>query len=159
MTDKTVETVTPGPMISMTRAEELAQTTGRPFMWCVHFLEAQAEGKGVQEAVRAVCARNETPTLSAAKIMTEIMVKDRELSERDAEKDGKLWSIAGALAPNRVAFLIVNGRAGESLPAMANVELPTCYGIVETVTIGTRADAAKAALDLARADEYSIRFL
>lgn len=158
MTDK-IE-LTPGPMISMTRANELTDTTGRPFMWCVHFLEAQAEGKGVQDAARAVCARNsETSTLSAARIMTEIMVKDRGLSERDAEKDGKLWAIAGALAPNRAAFLIVNGRGGESLPAMANCELPECYGIVESVCIGTKTDAAKAALDLCRADEYSIRFL
>jgi len=148
----TEQTEKPGPMISMTRAEELAQTTGRPYIWRVHYLEAQAEGKGVAEAVRAVCERNETPSLSAAHIMTEISRADRVLSERDAENDGLLWTIAGGLGLNKVAFLIVQGRGSATLDAMVNAEMPSCYGVVQSTTIGTKKDAAKA-------DEYTIRFL
>lgn len=154
------QNVTPGPAFSMPRAEELSRETGHPLDWCIRVLEAQAEGKSYMEAAREVGKRDpELKVLEVARTMNAIWAKDRELSERDAEKDGKLWAIAGALASNRAAFLIVNGRGGATLSAMANAELPECYGIVETVTIGSKKDAAKAALDLARADEYSIRFL
>lgn len=149
-----------GPAISMSRAEELAQTTGRPFMWCVHFLEAQAEGKGYKEAAKAVSERNGKPlTLKTAGIMREIMMKNTELSERDAEKDGRLWSALAAIKPHTVAMMVVCGRISAERREKFELDHEDAVGFMETSTIGTIRDARSTFACAVNTAELTMRFV
>lgn len=145
--------------ISLIRAGELARETGESRDACVRFLEAQADGHGYQEAARVYAQRTGEAALACASMMNRIMVKDRELSEAAAQKDGKLWTIRGAVGAGRVDFLIANGRSSKMLEAMISIEFPSAYGVVEITTMGTRLDAMARASELVNLQEYGFRFL
>lgn len=150
----------PGPAFSMMRAEQIAQEVGGDMGDVIRFLEAQAEGHGYQEAGRRLAARDRMrPPLDCIKRMSLIAAEDRRLSEIEAERDGKLWTIRGAMTFGRADFLIVNGRAGQMLEAMIAVEFPEAIGVVELVTMGDKKDARTRAAELVNVDEMSIRFL
>lgn len=148
-----------GPAINLDRAVELARETGENHDACVCFLKAQADGHGYQKAARVYAQRTGEAALACASMMNRIMVKDRELSEAAAQKDGKLWTIRGAVSYGRVDFLIVNGRSSKTLEAMVSVEFPDAIGVIELTTMGTRLDAMTRAAELVNLQEYGFRFL